>query len=471
MKASMILARITAILVIFGLALGGVSFWAGFPRGCDGEAGFEKLPPLDPEQFHHIVFLETDWPISWPDQGDYEDLVRRLIEEFQEIHPNVLVELRMVKPWEAPDRLKEMFDKASLPDVYSGPFEFTGVFADVQLPLDDSFEGDVRAGSDPRLVSLVSLQDRLWAWPKWLEVYGLAANRKILEESGIDVEGVRREGWTWEEFVKSLERIRAKTGVSPIILDTTREDAIRYIYMNAGGTSPVVGEKGDRAWARLSAVLEFLDSWRKKGLFPSNAAEMHKVMLPSFWSGKVAIIGPAGPGFMRHVLELHRHELKDGPVKSADFDVVMLPFPHSRDSKPVTPVKLHATVVFRDPLSTDVQKIRAAAEFASFWSDQEMVRLCNALQVYPVRVGEGDWEVSTLRSLGPLIGNARLVRGPAPSFVGVMEESFWGKVVRGSLSDFWTGRKTPRELAMEIKSNWETHAKEEFPIWTRIVPR
>lgn len=465
------------IAAVAGLTVGGAFFSAeaireyGFTLELPGiSAKAERLPPLNPDQSHEIVFLDTDWPVSWPDQGDYEDLVRRAVDRFRESHPNVLVQVRLVKPWERVERWEEMRGRADLPDVYSGEFELSGVFDGTLLPLDQSFEKMVRNSCDPRIVTLVGARDRVWAWPKWLEVYGLAGNRNLLEASGVDVERVRREGWTWDEFMSCLGNLGGEAGVVPLILDTTRPDIVRYLHMNCGA-GPLTQGRETEFFRELVSVFEFLDSLRKRGLFPPDTAGMHKSMLPYFWSGKVAVIGPVGPGFLRHVQELHRQKLKAKPVASGDFDVVMLPIPHKPGCEPVTPVRVHATVVFRDPSAGDLQRTRAAAEFASFWSAEESVRLCNALQVYPAAMGPDNWEISTLRSIGPLIRSVKPLHSLAPAYARVMEESFWGMALKEALPDFWSGEMAPSRLVSAVRSRWDDAVKKEFPFWTRIVPR
>ncbi|MER3404062.1 MAG: hypothetical protein C4289_01830 [Chloroflexota bacterium] len=133
--------------------------------------------------------------------------IRETIARFQQEHPNVTIELTMLTSFvDGPAKFEAALASGTPPDVY----HFGGSSRDVQtgllVDLTPFYTRQDREDLYPEVLDFVEYQGKYWRWPTYTTIWSMNANKKLVEEAGIDWRAVQRNGWTTDEFVEAMRR-------------------------------------------------------------------------------------------------------------------------------------------------------------------------------------------------------------------------------------------------------------------------
>ncbi|HXL03904.1 MAG: hypothetical protein GX872_05605 [Firmicutes bacterium] len=430
---------------------------------------------IDPTKQYTLKVWSTRWPIFQDGYG-YDDLIEEVIEDFQKIYPNVSVEYVLLPLGEIEEAIEKAVDNSTPPNICMAPFDPSLVESGLVVPINmficDKPRKDIRAtpATDFELSSLgfVSLANRIWAWPSWMAVKCWAGNAEVLREAGIDVERVMLYGWTYEDILSMVDALRIRqAGVEEqyrtygLVLDTTSTNTLDTL-MEAAGRGLVLSPDGSLMWQgdTLKSSLSFLQRIRLEKGFPEPAHMMSERMLELFWTGRAAVIGPVGPGFLRHVRE--RHEKMSGNHLAGGAEAVepiLLPVPHPVGGTSSACVTLNAAVVFTCPGTSGADTAYLAVRLAEALARKEALWLAGELSVVPARYEDRPHTFSltpvpdgaTRRFLAEAVASGRMFRNLS-SATKEKERFLREHVISPMMTEFWQGTISPDEFDRRLSA-------------------
>ncbi len=374
------------------------------PRALVSEwQGYSVHPwvKIDPTKQYTLRIWGTRWPMFRDGYG-YDDLVEEVIDEFQAGYPNVDVEYVLLPLDEVGKAMAEAVENSTPPNICIALFDPSLVESGLVVPINmficDEPRVDIKAtpATDFELSSLqaVSADNRLWAWPSWIAVKAWAGNAAILREAGIDVERVMLYGWSYEDILTMVATLRAREAGVPeqymtygLVLDTTATHVLDTL-MEATGRGLVLSEDGDLMWQgeAIKSSLSFLEDVKAIKGFPEPVHMMTERMLELFWTGRAAVIGPVGPGFLRHVRERQDRITGSGVFSGKEtVEPVLLPVPHPTGGMGSRCITVHAAAIFTCPGKGGADTAYLAVRLAEALARKEALWLAGELPVVPAR--------------------------------------------------------------------------------------
>ncbi|HHV62773.1 MAG TPA: extracellular solute-binding protein [Firmicutes bacterium] len=431
------------------------------------------LVPMDPNKRYELEVWETDWPVQATGKVPYREFLRKLIAEFRERRPNVSIECTFLPFHSDPgERLKSALDAASPPDIYIGPFNPRIMTSGLGVPLTVFFADEQRAAFEPAAITLTTRRGDIWAWPRWLELWGWAGNAKLLRKAGIEPGYIISNGWTWSEFIEIGRKLtqgnaftKPEWRIYGLTLDTTRTDAFEHLLLN-DGAAPLNWTR-----AQIAETAAFLEVLGNEGILPPEPDTASGELLELFWEGRTAVIGPVGPALLRHLWErgerVRLGQINPGPANlatstlaPAQVEPVLLPIPSRTRELRATPAAAVAFHIFRRPRPGDSasadETARIAVELARHLASGRGAWLAARLKAIPALRADQAWwaddfQVGLLADLF-IRESLRYARSITPELPGDIEKlnAVRQKVLAPALAQFWRGRVTASRLAEEI---------------------
>ena len=147
--------------------------------------------------------------------GSEGERVQALLPEFERQHPGVKVRVQQI-PWSAAhEKLLTAHVGGTLPDVFQlgntwlPEFVALGALA----PLDDLLSAEAQADIFPGVLAANRLHAHLYGLPWYVDTRLLFYRADLLSQAGI-----KRAPQSWSEWQEALRRLRAHTGVAPLVL-------------------------------------------------------------------------------------------------------------------------------------------------------------------------------------------------------------------------------------------------------------
>jgi alpha-1,4-digalacturonate transport system substrate-binding protein len=163
-----------------------------------------------PTQAQDVVELR----MLWYSDGVEGDVMRNLLDRFQEEHPNIIVIMDTVAPADLQNTLQAQIETGDAPDIARiiQASSFAGQYLDLRPYLQDPayFETNFPA---PILNSMRSgLDDTgIYGYPTQLTVTGPYINRTLFELAGVPVPSDTSDSVTWQEWVDAAVTVAEAT--------------------------------------------------------------------------------------------------------------------------------------------------------------------------------------------------------------------------------------------------------------------
>ena len=428
---------------------------------------------IDPTKQYTLKIWSTRWPMFRDGYG-YDDQIEEVIDKIQADYRNVDVEYVLLPLDEVGRAIAEAVENATPPNICIAPFDPSLVDSGLVVPINmfmcDEPRDDIKAtpATDFELSSLqaVSAGNRLWAWPSWIAVKSWAGNAAILREVGIDVERVMLYGWSYEDILTMIETLRAREAGVPeqymtygLVLDTTATHVLDTL-MEATGRGLVLSEDGDLMWQgeAIRSSLSFLQDVNAMNGFPEPIHMMTERMLELFWTGRAAVIGPVGPGFLRHVRE-RQDRITAGGVFSGKETVepVLLPVPHPTGGMSSPCITVHAAAVLTYPGTGGEDTAYLAVRLSEALARKEALWLAGELPVVPARTKDRQhgFDLATRpdgasrRFLLGAASSGRMYRNLS-SEMKEKEKLLREQVISPMMDQFWRGALSPDEFKQRL---------------------
>ncbi len=429
---------------------------------------------IDPTKEYTLKIWATRWPMFRDGYG-YDDLIQEVASEFRETYPNVNVEYVLLPLGQVEEAIEKAVWNSTPPNICMAPFDPSLVASGLVVPINmficdtprEGIAATPAASFEPSSLKSVSINKRLWAWPSWTAVKSWAGNAEILRKVGINVEQVMLCGWTYEDVLTMVDALEARQkGVNDeyrtygLVLDTASTSTIDAL-MEAAGRGLVFSGDGSLLWQGecFQCGLSFLEDIRMRKGFPTPVHKMGDKMLELFWMGRAAIIGPVGPGFLRHVRERQDRIAKKHLFPGTEVvEPVLLPVPHPTGSAGSASLTVCGATVFSSPEASGADTDLLAVRFAEALAKREALWLARELPVVPAKTEDLK---DTLRFTVPDGATQRFIVEAAISgktyynlSSGIKERERICKeqAITPLMDEFWRGIISPGEFCQRLSA-------------------
>lgn len=305
-----------------------------------------------------------------PITGDYVDRLDGWIEEYQETHPNINVEVTSTTWDEHTSKLTTMALAGEAPDITEVSSTAIATYADmgVGVNIEDYLDSSVIEEFDQNALDNMTLEDTVYGLPMYISVQALGGNREMLEAAGADIEKIQTEGWTYDEFLE-------------IVKNGTTDDCFGFVFANSGVTSKdfinifgsVVGITSDftddlkytYTSENMLTLLEIVETMTSSGYMPDYAVEAGQrlVMLET---GEAMITGKAMPLFEANV-KTNIAGMEDGSAAEGtiEMEYVFLPVPTMEGVETSCYGETAGLIALRNNNTTD-EHLQNVCEFLAF---------------------------------------------------------------------------------------------------------
>ena len=306
---------------------------------------------------------------------DYTTYLDQWIADFNEIYPNLKIEVIATSWDDNVEKLTTMSLSGQAPDIANIEAQTLGACVDmgVAVSLTDYMDPEDLADYDENALAYTTLDDTVYGLPLYISIQGLGGNKAMLEEAGVDVEKVQTEGWTFDEFMTAIANgttedhygfVFANAGITTI-------DFINVFGATAGLTSNFTSDlkyayTSENMHNLLTAIEEIIDA----GYMPDYGVEAGNrlVMLET---GECMVTGKAMPLFESNVLT-NNAGIADGTAVdgSVELEYVFLPCPTMENVTESMHGNANAFIALRNNNTTD-EHLKNVMLFLDFISSGE----------------------------------------------------------------------------------------------------
>lgn len=294
--------------------------------------------------------------------GKYE---KQLIEAFNQKHPEIKVNLEMITFDGGPEKLNVAIATNSAPDViYDAPGRIIDwAKKDLLAPLDDMVTEEIKNDIAPAFWKQSMVDETTYMYPINTAPFMMAVNKTVFEEIGaLDLLPLDKPDrtWTFEEYKKALEAVKEKAPdviPSGFYAKSQAGDQGTRGYLTNLGISRFLNEEGSAVainTKEAGAALDWLVQAEKDGLVVSGSASLAAADVNDlFLQGKLA--------FSINYSAVLRAQ--NAPLKQAEFEDVLLPYPTLDGSEPKLEPYLGGMAIFNND---NEAKIAASKRFIDF---------------------------------------------------------------------------------------------------------
>ncbi|MEW6243393.1 MAG: hypothetical protein AB1497_03845 [Bacillota bacterium] len=318
------------------------------------------------DTLYTLEYQDTYWPLLFGGAYGYDRMLTYVVlaeQQQQPVFDLQFVPLPIADPWVS---VWKELDLGTPRDIISGP-AWMCLGDERLLPVDLFLPEQYKENSSLRGMTALQQDGQTWGFPRWIEPAFFVGNRVLLERAGIDVQRVRDQGWSPEEFAEACTAMKEKriaVGISdPVSL-------LVALCLAEGTTLLECSDK--QLYMPLSVV-------------SNTGATQQSELLYAFWEGEVGLYGPAGAGFLRY----WRDRLSRlGKALARDVDPVILPLP-TREGSPYLST-VNAVFAFVTP-GERADRSRLAVEVARSLAEHTVPIIARQLMVVPARAMV-DWK-------------------------------------------------------------------------------
>ena len=372
----------------------GIIITLGSLYGCQGKTSQSK-DKVDDENITTITWWS--FPVfSQENSGDplgtYE---QKLIDAFEEIHPDIKVNLKMIDFTTGPEKLDVAIQNDSACDVLlDAPGRIIAYGKEGALAsLDDMFTSDFIADVDnENLINSCKGDDVAYMYPLSSSPFYMAFNKEYLEKAG--VLDLVKEGWTTDDFTTVIEALRAEGYVAgSVFCNGSGGDQGTRAFVSNLYSNPIT----DEALTKYTVdqengvkALEYIKNAVDNGYLLSGNMKNGSDVISDFVSGKTAFTLLWGAS---------QQSTNSSELEKNGIETVEVPFP-SEDGKAELEYLVNGFAVFDNG---DEKKIEASKEFVKFLCDDETYGPANVVRTgcVPVRSSFGDlYDDERMKTIG-----------------------------------------------------------------------
>lgn len=231
--------------------------------------------------------------VSWND--NQEDQLRATIEGFNEVYPDVEVDLQFT-PWsEYWTKLEAAASSGTLPDVitmhtmYAEKYANAGMIEELDENTMKKYQEEFSYSNFPEGVSrLYNFDDKQYGVPKDIDCVVLAYNKELFDNAGVEYPN---ENWTWSDLEAAAEKITDKENniYGYAAYNNIQEAWGNLLYQNGGSIideeNNTSGLDNPKSIEAMEVFMGYLDKYS-----PTTAAFAETDRRAMFASGNIAMI-------------------------------------------------------------------------------------------------------------------------------------------------------------------------------------
>ena len=280
---------IILILLVVGVLSGRLSF--------DDGAFINPYVDVDPEKNYQLEL----WAHHFSLRDEYRNYLEQMIEEFQQLYPQVEVKYRLFSPLEEDKALEEALAEASPPDLYLnwwGPMKFHSL----QLPVQHYLSREEESMLSEGLEGIVVEEKGIWSWPSLQAPLPWLASKELivplLNRMGLNLNDIWQEGWSWEELEFMLQEIESEGERVPLIYLSDKRELSSQLLINSSslGDQRVLSELEQADPDKWEEAEKMIDR------FLGDNEELVEEALHLLWSKKLILLAGSNYNLTGHLL-------------------------------------------------------------------------------------------------------------------------------------------------------------------------
>ena len=225
-----------------------------------------------------------------------EPIMREIADKFEAENPNIKIDIQLTPFGQYWTKLEAAATGEVLPDIFwmNGPNIVKYASNGILLPIGDKVKEDnIDLSAYPEsLVSLYTVDDKLYGIPKDWDLTALWYNKKIFDEKGVEYPN---ENWTWNDMVEAARKLTDKEkGVYGIAARPDTQEGLYNSIPQSGGF--IISEDRKKSGYNSPEAIEGTKIWLdliKEGLSPTIEEMSDTSEIDMFKAERIAMINAA----------------------------------------------------------------------------------------------------------------------------------------------------------------------------------
>lgn len=269
-----------------------------------------------------------------PVSGTYQEKVKEWAAEFNQLYPNLTIEVIETSWDDHNQKLSTMALAGEAPDIAEVSYSSIASYVElgVGINLYDYMDESVIADYDQNALDYMTLEGKLYGLPLYLSIQAIGANKDMLEAAGVDVEKVQQNGWTFDEFKKAIAN-GTKGDTYGFVFATsavTASDLLNIFGVSAGVNNAFTKDlKYAYTSENMLKFLKEIEQITSSGYMPNYGVDASQRMVMC-QTGNAMIFGKAMPLFEGNIKKNNAAlEANDGTAveNSIPVNYAFLPIP------------------------------------------------------------------------------------------------------------------------------------------------
>ena len=323
-----------------------------------------------------------------PVTGNYLENLKTWAADFHELHPNLTVEIIETSWGDHNDKMSTMAQAPDIAEISSGAL---GTFVEMGVAIDIAqyLDADRLADYDANALKYLSLEGTVYGLPLYLTIQSIGANKTMMQELGIDVAKIQKEGWTYEEFLDVIQKGTAD-GRFGFVFANSGVTASDMLYMFGAGAGLSNTFTSDLKYTFTSenmlTLLSAVEEMTQSGYMPNYGVEAGQRMVMC-QTGNAMIFGKAMPLFEANFKKNNAAlAANDGTAveNSLPMDYAFLPVPTMLGCEESCYGTVDGLIAMRNKNTTD-EHLKNVLLFMDYICSGERIAACmNELYLDPV---------------------------------------------------------------------------------------
>jgi hypothetical protein len=300
---------------------------------------------IDPKKIYHLRLWDYNWPMP-QGKSSYRNYLLQVIKNFQEIYPNVKVEIKLLDLNRSAELIQAL-NKNEAPDIYCSAYTIPGFNIRKQIPVGPYLNKLEQDSYFSNVKNPLTYHQVLCYFPRWIGPEFWIGNRSMIEASGLSVSKIQTEGWTWNELIS----LNSNPQYHQYILtgNLGPNGLLSQLIANAGQGS----EK-----ANLTATLDLIENLRNKKAIPTNFGYN---MLGRFLNKNAIILAGLRPPIYKLLLNKMQNQ-------KMEWQAVLLPVPSKIRGKNTVILENSVISIYRNRFTKGNDHLAAAVKFGRYLS-------------------------------------------------------------------------------------------------------
>lgn len=437
--------RLTALLLGTCMVLGLLAGCSSAETNKDAQTGTEaNKTEAEPENTGSSDEEEVTLDMFWWTDGNETVVMQGLIDEYEELHPNVTINLQEIAFEDLTTKLQMAIAGGEAPALSRCTETTISQLHDAMIDFADYVDGEqLKAQYLDSVDYLMMSGDQICALPTEVTANGMIYNKTAFDQAGVEVPAGEDDIWTWEEFRDALQTVVDNSDVQyGMVIDNPSHRWCTIMY--EFGASLANENGGNLSSEEGLNAIHFTKDLFDSGLAVSSIWLSGEDANNLFRSGQVAV----------HIAGTWMMQNYDENIKDFEWGVTYMPVGTTRSSVPGG----KAITVFD---GTGVEQ--AAVDFATWVTAQEQnASYCEQSLFVSPRVDNANIEYSVRTDEFAVFANELANTVTAAGFDLSMPG--YTTVAYTALQQLWpevlTGALTPEEMAEEIDAQTNEFMKE-----------